>query len=60
MDLLQNTLRSATASLEWNLQCCSIGVDVRRLNFTDRAETQFALLLNLAQVGSLGFDNNPR
>ena len=60
MDLLQNTLRSVTASLEWNLQCCSIGVDVRRLNFTDRAETQFALLLNLAQVGSLGFDNNSR
>ncbi len=60
MDLFQNTLRSATASLEWNLQCCSIGVDVRRLNFTDRAETQFALILNLAQVGSLGFDNNSR
>ncbi len=60
LDVFQNTVRSSTASLEWNLQCCSIGVDVRRLNFADRAETQFAVLLNLAQVGSLGFDNNRR
>lgn len=60
MDLFQNTLRSLTGSLQWNLQCCSIGLDVRRLNFTDRNETQFALILNLAQVGSFGFDNQRR
>lgn len=60
MDLFQSALRSVQASLQWNLQCCSIGLDVRRLNFTDRAETQFALILNLAQVGSLGFDNSRR
>jgi len=60
MDLFQSTLRSVTGSLQWNLQCCSIGLDVRRLNFTDRAETQFAFILNLAQVGSFGFDNNRR
>ena len=60
MDLFQNKLRSVTGSLQWNLQCCSIGFDVRRLNFTDRAETQFSLLLNLAQVGQLGFDNARR
>lgn len=60
MDLFQSTLRSVTGSLQWNLQCCSIGLDVRRLNFTDRTETQFALILNLAQVGSFGFDNNRR
>ncbi|NKB90260.1 MAG: hypothetical protein GKS06_18795 [Acidobacteria bacterium] len=60
MDLFQNTIRSMQAELTWNLQCCSIGLDVRRLNFTDRAETQFSLVLNLAQVGSLGFDNNRR
>jgi len=60
MDLFQSTLRSVTGSLQWNLQCCSVGLDVRRLNFTDRAETQFALILNLAQVGQFGFDNHRR
>ena len=60
MDLFQSTLRNVTGSLQWNLQCCSIGLNVRRLNFTDRTETQFALILNLAQVGSFGFDNNRR
>ena len=60
MDLFQNTLRSMQGSLQWNLQCCSVGLDVRRLNFTDRTETQFSIILNLAQVGSLGFDNNRR
>jgi LPS-assembly protein len=58
MDLFQNKLRSVSASVQWNLQCCSVGLDLRKLNFTDRTETQFALILNLAQVGSLGFDNN--
>jgi len=58
MDLFRNQLQTATASVQWNLQCCSIGVDLRRLNFFDRQETQFALLLNLAQVGSFGFDSH--
>ncbi len=56
MDLLQGNIQNMNGSIAWNLQCCSIGVDVRRLNFLDRQEIQFAVLLDLAQVGSLGFD----
>ncbi len=58
MDLFKNELQNITGSVQWNLQCCSLGLDVRRLNFLDRQETQFALLLNLAQVGSFGFDSH--
>ncbi len=58
MDLFRNQLQNISGSVQWNLQCCSLGVDIRRLNFFDRQETQFALLLNLAQVGSFGFDSH--
>ncbi len=58
MDLFRNQLQNFSASMQWNLQCCSLGLDVRRLNFSDRQETQFALLLNLAQVGTFGFDTH--
>lgn len=60
LDLLQDKLQNVTGSLQWNLQCCSIGVDVRHFNFTGRQETQFGILLELAQVGQLGFDNQRR
>ncbi len=58
MDLFRNQLQNLSGSVQWNLQCCSLGLDVRRLNFFDRQETQFALLLNLAQVGTFGFDSH--
>lgn len=60
MDLLQSKIQNVNGSLQWNLQCCSIGVDVRRFNFAGRQETQFGLVLDLAQVGSVGFDNQRR
>jgi len=60
LDLVQDRLLSANGSISWNLQCCSIGVDVRYLNFASRQETQFSFVLELAQVGSLGFDNQRR
>ena len=58
MDLFRNQLQNISGSVQWNLQCCSIGFDVRRLDFADRQETQIALLLNLAQVGTFGFDSH--
>ncbi len=58
MDLFRNQLQNVEGSVQWNLQCCSIGLDARRLDFSDRQETQIALLLNLAQVGTFGFDSH--
>ncbi len=60
LDLFQSEVRSVDASLAWNQQCCSLGLNVRRLNFTDRQETQFSFLLTLARVTTLGFDNHRR
>ncbi len=60
VDLRDGRLQNLNGSLTWNHQCCSIGLDIRRLNFADRQETQFSFLLNLAQVGSLGFDSQRR
>lgn len=57
MDMFRNQLQSVGGNVKWNLQCCSIGLDIRRLNFSSRQETQFAFVLELAQVGTLGFDN---
>ena len=58
MDLFRNQLQNISGSIQWNLQCCSLGLDLRRLDFFDRQETQIALLLNLAQVGTFGFDSH--
>lgn len=60
VDLNQDTVQNINGSVSWNLQCCSIGLTLQRLNFTGRQETQFSFLLNLAQVGQFGFDNQRR
>lgn len=57
MDLLEKKVQNLTGTVSWNLQCCSIGVNVQRINFVGRQETQFAVLLELAHVGNVGFDN---
>lgn len=57
LDLRETKVQALSGSIQWHLQCCSIGVDVRRFNFTGRQETQFGILLDLAQVGQVGFDN---
>lgn len=57
MDLFKTKLQAVNAAVQWNLQCCSIGLDIRRFNFAGRQETQFGLLLDLAHVGQVGLDN---
>ena len=60
VDLLDNEVQQYGGSVQWNLQCCGIGVNMQRINLNDREETRFSFILNLAQVGQLGFGTDQR
>ena len=44
----------------WNTQCCSIGGQLRQSKFSFRDELQFSVLLELLNIGSLGFGSEGR
>ena len=54
-DVTGRLLQEITAGGMWNTQCCSIGGQLRKINFSFRSETQFSVLVELLNVGSLGF-----
>jgi hypothetical protein len=54
-DVTDRVLQAYAIGGTWNTQCCSIGGQLRQTNFSFRNELQFSILVELLNVGSLGF-----
>ena len=54
-DVSNSILQAVAIGATWNTQCCSIGGQFRNVNFSFRSEQQFSILLELLNVGSMGF-----
>jgi menaquinone-dependent protoporphyrinogen IX oxidase len=52
--LLQAYMIGAT----WNTQCCSVGGQLQQNRFSFRDDIQFNVIVELLNVGSLGFGSN--
>jgi hypothetical protein len=59
-DVTDRLLQAFMLGATWNTQCCSIGGQIRRTNFSFRDELQFSLIVELLNVGSLGFGSEGR
>ncbi|HEX9700325.1 MAG TPA: LPS assembly protein LptD [Acidobacteriota bacterium] len=57
-DVSERLLQAYAIGGTWNTQCCSIGGQLRRVNFSYREEFQFSVLLELLNVGQLGFGSD--
>ncbi len=54
-DVSNKILQAMAIGATWNTQCCSIGGQFRNINFSFRSEKQFSILVELLNVGSMGF-----
>ena len=54
-DVTNRVLQAVAIGATWNTQCCSIGGRFRNINFSFRSEQQFSFIVELLNVGSLGF-----
>jgi len=54
-DVTDRALQAYAIGGTWNTQCCSIGGMLRQTSFSFRDELQFSILVELLNVGSLGF-----
>ena len=59
-DVSDRLLQAFMIGGTWNMQCCSIGGQLRRTNFSFRDELQFSVLIELLNVGQLGFGSDGR
>ncbi len=59
-DVSQGLLQAYMIGATWNTQCCSIGGQLAQNQFSFRDDIQFSLLVELLNVGSLGFGNENR
>ena len=59
-DVSDRLLQAFMIGGTWNTQCCSIGGQLRKTNFSFRNELQFSLLVELLNVGQLGFGSEGR
>lgn len=59
-DVTKRVLQAYAIGATWNTQCCSIGGQLRQTNFSFRDELQFSVLVELLNVGSLGFGGQQR
>jgi LPS-assembly protein len=53
-DYTQGFLQFATATVNYNTDCCGISVQFRRFEFGTRNENQFRLSFSIANIGSFG------
>ncbi len=53
-DYRASTLQYAVAQVTYNTDCCGISVQLRRLNFGTRDDTQYRVAFTIANVGSFG------
>jgi LPS-assembly protein len=56
-DVSERLLQAFMVGATWNTQCCSVGGQLRQNRFSFRDDLQFAVLVELLNVGSLGFGN---
>lgn len=59
-DVTNRELQAYMIGATWNTQCCSIGGQLRQNKFSFRDELQFSVLLELLNIGSLGFGSEGR
>jgi len=59
-DVTNRELQAYMIGATWNTQCCSIGGQLRQNKFSFRDELQFSVLLELLNVGSMGFGSEGR
>ncbi len=59
-DVTNRQLQAYMIGATWNTQCCSIGGQLRQNKFSFRDELQFSVLLELLNIGSLGFGSEGR
>ncbi len=59
-DVTNRQLQAYMIGATWNTQCCSIGGQLRQNKFSFREELQFSVLLELLNIGSLGFGSEGR
>lgn len=59
-DVSERLLQAVMIGGTYNTQCCSIGAQLRKTNFSFRDELQFSVLIELLNVGQLGFGSEGR
>ncbi len=59
-DVSERMLQAYMIGATWNTQCCSIGGQIRQNNFSFRDDLQFSILIELLNVGQLGFGDDGR
>ena len=55
LDVTEREMQAFMIGATWNTQCCSIGGRVRQNKFSFRDELQFSILIELLNVGAMGF-----
>lgn len=59
-DISERLLQAYMVGATWNTQCCSIGGQIRQNAFSFRDDLQFSIIVELLNVGSLGFGSDQR
>ncbi len=59
-DVSEGLLQAYMIGATWNTQCCSIGGQLAQNTFSFRNDIQFSVLVELLNVGSLGFGSENR
>jgi len=54
-DVSDRLLQAYMIGATWNTQCCAVGGQLRQNKFSFRDDLQFSILVELLNVGSLGF-----
>jgi len=57
-DVTNKLLQAYMVGATWNTQCCSIGGQLQQNRFSFRDDIQFNVIVELLNVGSLGFGSN--
>jgi len=53
-DYRAGILNFATLQVTYNTDCCGVSVQVRRLNFGTRDDTQYRVAFSIANIGQFG------
>ncbi len=57
-DVSEQVLQAYMIGATWNTQCCSIGGQLAQNRFSFRDDIQFSILIELLNVGSMGFGSD--
>ena len=60
LDVTEREMQAFMIGATWNTQCCAIGGRLRQNKFSFRDELQFSVLIELLNVGAMGFGSEER